>query len=342
MDRDRLANKSLEGEMRRREFIGGLAGAAAWSAVARAQQRERTLRIGVLMSTAVDDPQDPARLAAFAQGLQELGWTVGRNLRIDYRWSASSLDNARKYTTELAAMAPDVMLASGTIALAAVQQISHTIPAVFVNLVDPVSGGFVESLARPGGTTTGFLLFEFGISGKWLVLLKEIAPRVTQVAVLRDSTQGSGMGQLGAIQSAASQFGVEFRLIDVRDAGVIERGITDFARGLNGGLIVTAGTLAREHRELIVGLAARNRLPTVYFNRLFVEAGGLISYGADTIDPFRRAANYVDRILKGEKPADLPVQAPVKYETVINLKTAKALGLTIPETLLATADEVIQ
>jgi ABC-type uncharacterized transport system substrate-binding protein len=294
------------------------------------------------MSTAVDDPQDPARLAAFAQGLQELGWTIGRNLRIDYRWGASSPDNTRKYAVELAALAPDVMLTSGAIALAAVQQISHTIPVVFVNLIDPVSGGFVESLARPGGNATGFLLFEYAISGKWLELLKEIAPRVTRAAVLRDPTVPVGIGQLGAIQSAASQLGVEFRPVGVRDAREIERGIIDFARGSNGGLIVTAGTQARDHRELIIGLAARYRLPTVYFNRLFVEAGGLISYGTDTIDPLRRAANYVDRILKGEKPADLPVQAPTKYELVLNLKTAKALGLEIPTTVLARADEVIE
>jgi putative tryptophan/tyrosine transport system substrate-binding protein len=328
--------------VKRREFITLLGGATAWPLAARAQQPERMRRIGVLMSTAVDDPQDPARLAAFAQGLQELGWTIGRNLRIDYRWGASNLDNTRKYAEELAALAPDVMLASGTIALAAAQQISHAIPIVFVNLVDPVSGGFVESLARPGGNTTGFLLFEYGISGKWLELLKEVAPRVTRIAVLRDSTQVSGGGQLGAIQSAASQLGVEFRPVGVRDAREIEHGITDFAHGSNGGLIVTAGTEARDHRELIIRLAAQHRLPAVYFNRLFVEAGGLISYGADTIDPLRRAANYVDRILKGEKPADLPVQAPTKYELVINLKTAKALGITLPDTVLALADEVIE
>jgi putative tryptophan/tyrosine transport system substrate-binding protein len=329
--------------MKRREFIALLGGAAAtWPLAARAQQTERVRRICVLMSTAVDDPQDQARLAAFAQGLQELGWTIGRNLRIDYRWGASSPDNTRKYAAELAALAPDVMLTSGAIALAAVQQISHTIPVVFVNLVDPVSGGFVESLARPGGNATGFLLFEYGISGKWLELLKEIAPRVTRAAVLRDPTVPVGIGQLGAIQSAASQLGVEFRPVGVRDAREIERGIIDFARGSNGGLIVTAGTQARDHRELIIGLAARYRLPTVYFNRLFVEAGGLISYGTDTIDPLRRAANYVDRILKGEKPADLPVQAPTKYELVINLKTAQGLGLEIPATVLARADEVIE
>ena len=261
--------------MRRREFITLFgSAAAAWPLAARAQQRERVRRIGVLMSTAVDDPQDPARLAAFAQGLQELGWTIGRNLRIDYRWGASSPDNTHKYAAELAALAPDMLLASGTIALAAAQQISHTIPIVFVNLIDPVSGGFVESLARPGGNTTGFLLFEYVISGKWLELLKEVAPRVTRVAVLRDPTQVSGGGQLGAIQSAASQLGVEFRPVGVRDAREIEHGITDFARGSNGGLIVTAGTQARDHRELIIGLAAQHRLPAVYFNRLFVEAGG--------------------------------------------------------------------
>ena len=248
----------------------------------------------------------------------------------------------RRHAAELAALAPDVMLASGTIALAAVQQISDSIPVVFINLVDPVSGGFVESLARPGGNTTGFLLFEYGISGKWVELLKEIAPRVTRVAVLRDPTVAHGTGQLGAIQSAASQLGVEFRPVGLHDAKEIERGITDFARGSNGGLIVTAGTRARDHVELIIGLAAQHRLPAVYFNRLFVEAGGLISYGADTIDPFRRAADYLDRILKGEKPADLPVQAPTKYELVINLKTAKALGLDLSPQLLARADEVVE
>jgi putative ABC transport system substrate-binding protein len=329
--------------LRRREFVTLLAGAAAaWPLAAGAQQPVRMRRVCILMSTAVDDPQDPTRLAAFAQGLQELGWTIGRNLRIDHRWSASSPDNARKYAAELAALAPDMMLASGSIALAAVQQTNHTIPVVFVNVIDPVSGGVVESLARPGGNVTGFLMFEYGISGKWLELLKEIAPRVTRVAVLRDPIQAAGTGQLGAIQSAASQLGVEFRPVSLRDAREIERGITDFARGPNGGLIVTAAPQARDHRELIIGLAARHRVPAVYFNRLFVEAGGLISYGADTIDPLRRAAGYVDRILKGENPADLPVQAPTKYELVINLKTAKAIGLDVPPSLLARADEVIE
>jgi putative tryptophan/tyrosine transport system substrate-binding protein len=329
--------------MKRRDFITLLGGAAmAWPLAAGAQQAERMRRICVLMSTAVDDPQDPTRLAAFAQGLQELGWTIGRNLRIDYRWGASSPDNMRKYAAELAALAPDVMLASGSAAVAALQQTNHTIPVVFVNVIDPVSGGFVESLARPGGNATGFLLFEYTTSGKLVELLKQIAPSVTRAAILSDIGTASGSGQLGAIQSAASQLGVEFRPVGVRDAREIERGITDFARGSNGGLIVTGSTQARDHRELIIGFAAQHRLPTVYFNRLFVEAGGLISYGPDTIDPFRRAAGYVDRILKGEKPGDLPVQAPTKYELVINLKTAKALGLDIPATVLARADEVIE
>jgi putative ABC transport system substrate-binding protein len=242
----------------------------------------------------------------------------------------------------LAALAPDVMLASGFVALTAVQQTSPTIPVVFVNVIDPVSGGFVESLARPGGNATGFLLFEYTTSGKLVELLKQIAPSVTRAAILSDMRTASGSGQLGAIQSAASQLGVEFHPVGVRDAREIERGITDFARGSNGGLIVTGTTQVRDHRDLIIGLAARHRLPTVYYNRLFVEAGGLISYGASTIDPFQRAANYVGRILKGEKPADLPVQAPTKYELVINLKTAKAFDLTIPPSLLTRADEVIE
>ena len=294
------------------------------------------------MSTAVDDPEDQTRHSVFAQGLQELGWTIGRNLRIDYRWGAGSSDNARKYAAELAALAPDVMLASGFVALAALQQTSPAIPVVFVNVIDPVSGGFVESLARPGGNATGFVLFEYTITGKLVELLKQIAPRVTRAAILSDMRTASGSGQLGAIQSATSQLGVEFHPVGVRDAKQIERGITDLARGSNGGLIVTGSTQVRDHRDLIIGLAARHRLPAVYYNRLFVEAGGLISYGASTIDPFRRAANYIDRILKGEKPAEMPVQAPTKYELVINLKTAKVLGLTIPSSLLTTADEVIE
>jgi putative ABC transport system substrate-binding protein len=328
--------------MKRREFITLLGGAAAWPLAARAQQGERMRRIGVLQSTAVDDPQDLIRLAAFAQSLQELGWTIGRNLRIDHRWGAGDPDDARKNAVELAALSPDIIVASGTFALAAAQQTTRNVPIVFVNIVDPVSAGFVESLSRPGGNTTGFLMFEYATGGKWVELLKQIAPGVTRVAVLRDISTASGSGQLGAIQSAAAQLGMEFRPVGVRDPGEIERGISDFARGSNSGLIVAASPQARVHHELIIGLARRHQLPASYPIRIFTDAGGLISYGPDTIDPFRRAASYVDRILKGEKAADLPVQAPTKYELVINLKTAKALGLEVPPTLLARADEVIE
>jgi ABC-type uncharacterized transport system substrate-binding protein len=329
--------------MKRREFITLLGGAAAaWPLAARTQQGERMRRIGVLQSTAVDDPQDLIRLAAFAQSLQELGWTIGRNLRIDHRWGAGDPDDARKNAVELAALSPDIIVASGTFALAAAQQTTRNVPIVFVNIVDPVSAGFVESLSRPGGNTTGFLMFEYATGGKWVELLKQIAPGVTRVAVLRDISTASGSGQLGAIQSAAAQLGMEFRPVGVRDPGEIERGISDFARGSNSGLIVAASPQARVHHELIIGLARRHQLPASYPIRIFTDAGGLISYGPDTIDPFRRAASYVDRILKGEKAADLPVQAPTKYELVINLKTAKALGLEVPPTLLARADEVIE
>ena len=329
--------------IKRREFITVLGGAAAaWPLAARAQQSGGMRRIGVLHSTAADDPQDPTRLAAFTQSLQELGWTIGRNLRIDHRWAAGDSNDARKYAVELAALAPDLILASGFLAVAAAQQTTPPVPIVFVNIVDPVSAGLVENLARPGGNTTGFLMFEYATGGKWVELLKQIAPDVTRVAVLRDISTASGSGQLGAIQSAASQLGIEFRPIGVRDAAEIERGITDFVRGSNGGLIVSASPQSRVHRELITALARRHRLPSSYYSRIFVDAGGLISYGPSTIDSFRRAASYVDRILKGEKPADLPVQAPTKYELVINLKTAKELGLTVPDALLARADEVIE
>ena len=326
--------------MRRREFIALVGGTAAtWPVAARAEQGERMRRVTVLMSTAKDDPQDPTRLAAFARGLEELGWVIGRNLRTDYRWSSDDPDSARKYAAELATLAPDAIVASGSYAVAAVQQTSRIMPVVFVNIIDPVSAGFVQSLARPGGNATGFLMFEYAISGKWVELLKQIAPRVTRAAVLRDISTASGSGQLGAIQAATSQLGLEFRPVGVRDSSEIEQGITDFARQSNGGLIVTGSPQARDHRELIIGLAARFRLPAVYFSRIFVDAGGLIFYGPDTISPFRLAASYVDRILKGEKPADLPVQAPTKYELVLNLRTAKALGLEVPA---ARADEVIE
>ena len=276
---------------------------------------------------AADDPEGQARIAAFLQGLQELGWTDGRNVRIDTRWGAGDADRNRRYAAELVALAPDVILASGGTVVGPLLQATRTVPIVFTQTPDPVGAGFVESLARPGGNATGFTLFEYGISGKWLELLKEIAPRVTRAAVLRDPAIPQGIGQLGAIQSVAPSFGVELSPVDVRDAGEIERAVTAFARGSNGGLIVTASGLAIVHRELIITLAARHKLPAVYSSRFFVTGGGLISYGPDSIDPHRRAAGYVDRILKGEKPADLPVQAPTKYELVINLKTAKALGL---------------
>jgi putative ABC transport system substrate-binding protein len=329
--------------MKRREFIAMLGGgAAAWPLAARAQQREKMHRIGVLMNLTADDAEGQARLAAFLQGLQEAGWAVGRNARIDLRWGAGDADRFRKQAAELVALAPDVVLASGIPTATPLLQATRTVPIVFVNVVDPVGAGLVASLARPGGNATGFTISEYGISGKWVELLKEIAPAVTRVAVLRDAASSSGIGYLGAIQSVASSFGIELTPVGINDATEIERGVTAFARGSNGGLIVTGNTLTIVHRELIITLAARHRLPAVYNIPLFVNDGGLVSYGPDTVDPFRRAAGYVDRILRGEKPADLPVQAPTKYELLINLKTARALGLTVPPTLLARADEVIE
>src|SRR5262252_4533399 len=304
----------------RRKFLATLGGAAvAWPLAARAQQPERMRRIGVLMNLTADDLEALPRVTALAQGLQQLGWTVGRNLQIDYRWGAVDADRAGRYAPELVALAPDVILAVGSTAVAALQQ--GAVPIVFVNVTDPVGAGYVASLAQPGGHVTGFTSFEYAISAKWLELLKEIAPRVTRAAPL---------------------FGVEVRPVNMRDADEIERAVTAFARSSNGGLIVTASNSAAVHRKLIIALAARHRLPAVYAFRYHATSGGLISYGPNTTDPFRRAADYVDRILKGEKPADLPVQAPTKYELVINLKTAKALGLDVPPTLLARADEVIE
>jgi putative tryptophan/tyrosine transport system substrate-binding protein len=327
----------------RREFITLVGGAAAaWPIAARAQQGERMRRIGVLMSLTADDPEGQVRLTAFLQGLQQLGWTDGRNVRIDTRWGAGDADRSRGYAAELVALAPDVILASGTSTMGPLLRATRTVPIVFTQVTDPVGAGFVDSLARPGGNATGFTLSEYGISGKWLELLKEIAPRVTRAAVLRDPDMAAGSGQLGAIQSVAPSFGVELSPVNVRDAPEIERAVAAFARGSNGGLIVSASGLAIVHRDLIITLAARHRLPAVYFARYFVTGGGLISYGSDNIDPHRRAAGYVDRILKGERPTDLPVQAPTKYELVINLKTAKALGLDVPPSLLARADEVIE
>jgi putative ABC transport system substrate-binding protein len=328
--------------MRRREFITLVGGAAAWPLAARAQQREQVRRIGVLMNLGSDDQEGQARNAAFLQGLQELGWTVGRNVRIEYRWGAGDAELFRRHASELVALTPDVILAGGGAVVPSLLQATRTVPIVFTGTPDPVGAGFVESLARPGGNATGFTIYEYGISGKWLELLKEIAPHVTRAAVIRDPAIAAGLGQWGAIQSVAPALGVELRPLGVRDAGEIERAITAFAHSPNGGLIVTGSALAIVHRELITTLAARYRLPAVYTLPLMANAGGLISYGPDSIDPYRRAAGYVDRILKGEKPADLPVQAPTRYELVINLKTAKALGLTVPPSLLARADEVIE
>jgi len=329
--------------MRRREFITLVGGAAAtWAFAAGAQQAQPMRRIGVLMTLNEDDPEMRERMAAFLQSLQQLGWSDGRNVKIDYRWGANDADRIRRYAAELVALAPDVILTGGTQSVAALQQATRTVPIVFGSVIDPVGAGFVETMARPGGNMTGFTVFEYGISPKWLELLKQIAPRVTRAAVLRDPTVASGAGQLGAIQGAAPSFGVELRPIDVRDAGDIERSVAAFARTSNGGLIITASAVATSHRDLIIKLAARHRLPAVYPAHFFVSSGGLISYGPGRIDQYHLAASYVDRILKGEKPADLPVQAPTKYELVINLKTAKALGLIVPPTLLAQADAVIE
>ena len=330
--------------MRRRDFITGLGGAAAaaWPLAARAQQGERMRRIGVLLPAAADDPECQARVGAFLQGLAQLGWTIGRNVRIDTRWATTNAAEIRRHAAELAALAPDVILAGGTSTVGPLLQATRTVPIVFPIVVDPVGAGFVDSLARPGGNATGFMTFEYSMSGKWLELLKEIAPGVTRVAVLRDATQGSGTSQFAVIQAVAPSLRVEVNPVNMRDAGEIERAVAAFARSPNGGLIVTASAAAVRHRDLIITLAARHKLPAVYFERFFVAAGGLISYGPDLVDQYRRAAGYVDRILKGEKPADLPVQAPTKYELVINLKTAKALGLDVPPTLLARADEVIE
>jgi putative tryptophan/tyrosine transport system substrate-binding protein len=329
--------------VKRRDFIkliGG--GAAAWPLAAGAQQPERMRRIGALMYLAADDPESPAYVAAFARGLEELGWIEGRNIQIDYRWGGGELDRIRKYAAELVALAPDVILVSSGSALAALQNVTRTLPIIFVTVSDPVGAGYVASLARPGANTTGFTLFEYSISGKWLELLKQIAPGMTRAAVIRDPSITSGTGQFAAIQAVAPSFGVELTPIDARDSSGIEQTIAGFARGSNDGLIVTASPSAARRRELIIGLAAKHRLPAVYPIRLFVANGGLMSYGPDEIDQHHRAASYVDRILKGEKPADLPVQHPTKYEFVINTQTAKALGIEVPPQLLARADEVIE
>jgi ABC-type uncharacterized transport system substrate-binding protein len=329
--------------MRRRDFIKATVSAVtAWPLAARAQQRDRMRRIGVLMALAADDPAGQARFVAFVQALQELGWTDGRNVRIDTRWAGGDAERFRRYAAELVALAPDVILASGGTGVGALLQVSRTVPIVFTQTQDPVGAGYVDSLAQPGGNATGFTSIEYGIGGKYLELLKEIAPRIVRVAILRDPTIPQGIGSLGAIQAVAPSLGMELRPIDVHDAPEIERAVTAFARSANGGLIVTASALTALHRALIITLAARHKLPAIYWERFFVTGGGLISYGPDSIDPHWRAAGYVDRILKGEKPSDLPVQASAKYELAINLKTARELGLTVPPTLLVRADEVIE
>ena len=332
--------------MKRRDFVALAAGTAAlsamgWPLAARAQQPARMRRIGVLTALAPDDPESMPRLVTFLQALQELGWTADRNLHVDYRFGSGNTDRFRQYATELVALAPDAILATSGLLMMPLLQTTRTVPIVFTQTTDPVGAGYVASLARPGGNATGFTVFEYGASTKWLELLKQIAPRVTRVAVIRNVTLAGG-AQFGAIQAVAPSLGTQLRPIDPSDAGELERAVADFAREPNGGLIVTGSVLAQFRRELIISLAARHRLPTVYSARMFVTGGGLVSYGVDTVDQYRRAAGYVDRILRGEKPADLPVQAPTKYETVLNLKTAKALDLEVPPQVLVRADEVIE
>jgi ABC-type uncharacterized transport system substrate-binding protein len=329
--------------MNRRQFITLLGGAAvAWPFASQAQQRERARRIGVLNTFAAEDPEGQARIAALLQALQPLGWTVGTNLSIDHRWGTGDAATTRKNAAELVALAPDVILTSGAAGVGPLLETTRSVPVVFVLVADPVGAGFVDSLSRPGGNATGFIAVEYGMGSKLLELLKEIAPRVTRAAVIRDPAISAGIGMFGAIQSAAPSLGVEATPVNVRDIGQMESAIATFARTGNGGLVVTPSPLAFAHRDLIVSLAARHNLPAVYFTRTFVATGGLACYGPDNLDQYRRAAGYVDRILKGEKPADLPVQAPTRYELVINLKTAKALGLEVPPMLLARADEVIE
>ncbi len=329
--------------MKRRELITLLGGAAlAWPLAARAQQPDRMRRIGIMMNATANDPGPEAHVAAFRQAMQQLGWAEGRNVQIDVRWAGGSAEAYRRYAPELVALAPDLILAAAVPSVAAVQAASRSVPIVFTQAIDPVGAGTVASLSRPGGNVTGFMQFEYSLSGKWPELLKEIAQQVTRAGILRDSSNPAGIGQWAVMQAMAPSFGMEMTPISVRDAGEIERGIADFARGPSDGLIVPVSARAVSHRQLIIEQAARHRLPAVYPYRDFVRSGGLVSYGPDLADQYRRAASYVDRILKGEKAGDLPVQAPTKYELVINLKTARALGLAIPPTLLARADEVIE
>jgi ABC-type uncharacterized transport system substrate-binding protein len=327
--------------MQRRQFIALLGGAVTWPLAARAQQDQRVRRIGVLSSLAEDDPESVARRPAFEQALKALGWTNGSNLRVDYRWGADDADRVRKLAAEIIALAPDVILTSGNSVLAPLMQATRTIPIVFVQVIDPVGTGFVKSLARPGGNVTGFTPFEYSLAAKWLELLKQIAPHVTRAAVIRDPTRGPGIGQFAVVQAMAPSLGMELSPINAPDVSEMESEIAAFARSPNGGLVVTVGGTAT-HRDLIIALAAKHRLPAVYPYSYFVSAGGLISYGPETIDQFRRAAVYIDRIFKGEKPADLPVQTPTKYNLAINLKTAKSLGLAVPHAMLTRADEVIE
>ena len=326
----------------RRQFMFALGSAAAWPIPAHAQSSERMRLIGVLRGPAANDSNAQVYQAAFLQGLQQLGWTDGRNVRIETRWAAGNPANARKYAAELVALAPDVILASGSSSAEPLVQATRTVPIVFTIVADPLGSGIVDSLSRPGGNATGFMLFEYSLSGKWLELLKEIAPGVTRAAVLRDPASASGIGQFAVIQAVAPSVGIEVSAANLRDPAEIERAVSAFARAANGGLIVTANPLASAQRDLITTLAARHKLPAVYFERFLVVGGGLISYRPSFLDQFRLAAGYVDRILKGEKPSDLPVQAPTKYELVVNLKTARAMGLTIPPTVLSRADEVIE
>jgi putative ABC transport system substrate-binding protein len=328
--------------MRRREFITLLCGAAVWPLAARAQQPERIRRVGIILPAAADNAEFQAWVGAFLQGLQQAGWSIGQNVRIDTRWATANATDIRRHAAELVALAPDVILAHGASTVRPLLQATRTVPIVFPIVGDPVGAGFVDSLARPGGNATGFMSTEYSMGGKWLELLKQTAPNVTRAAVLRDATQGSGTSLFAAIQAVAPSLRVEVNPVNMRDAGEIERAVTAFARSPGGGLIVTASGSAFVHRDLIVTLAALHKLPAIYYERNYVAVDGLISYGPDFVDQYRRAAAYVDRVLRGEKPADLPVQAPTKYEMVINLKTAKVLGLTVPPSLLARADEVIE
>jgi putative ABC transport system substrate-binding protein len=328
--------------MNRRSFIAALGVAAAWPLAARAQQPDQMRRIGVLLPAAADDPEWQARVGAFLQALALLGWTIGRNMRIDTRWAGANAAEIRRHAAELVALAPDVILAGGTTPAVPLLQATHTVPIVFTLGVDPVGAGFVDSLARPGGNATGFMAFEYSLAGKWLELLKQIAPGVTRVAILRDATQAAATSMFAAMQAVAPSLGVEIIPVNMRNAGEIEQSVKTFARSPNGGLIPVSSATAVRHRELILTLAARHKLPAVYWERFFVVAGGLMSYGPDLVEQFQQAAGYVDRILKGEKPADLPVQTPTKFQLVINLKTARSLGLDVPPTLLARADEVIE